>query len=186
MGEHTNTVTPEVFWVVDSDLRYEMFVGEAVEHMEVGQNEIVGKNLLDFYDEDDLVIVLHRRALSGKFGMRYETDWAGRTYFARLSPIPAGPARTGKIRGVAGMALDVTNSPTAPDRQIRDDLQRATSDIIHVSRIADAFGISADAVRKRFQRGDFPQRKLGGKWVMTRRQLQRLVEGGGDHDTGRE
>lgn len=47
--------------------------------------------------------------------------------------------------------------------------------ILRCDDIAIILQISEDAVRKMFQRGDLPQRKLAGKWVITRGELLRLA-----------
>ena len=50
--------------------------------------------------------------------------------------------------------------------------------ILMVPDLSLMFGVTADAIRKRFQRGDFGRCcKLGRKWVITRRRLLRLTEG---------
>lgn len=50
-------------------------------------------------------------------------------------------------------------------------------EILQVRDLAAIFGVSEDAIRKRFQRGDFGRcAKIGRKWVLTRSRLFALIE----------
>ena len=153
------SVTPEVFWMVDLQLRYKYFVGEALERLGARQNQPVGGSLYDTYEREHPVIIFHKEAFKGRFGIRYSTDWAGFIFQCRLCPVP-GPSGIEHVVGYGVIINDLTGL-VVPDGD----------EVLRVPEIAAMLSISEEAVRKRFQRGLLRGRKEAGKWITTRYEL---------------
>ena len=92
-------------------------------------------------------------ALAGK-ATTFEKERWGRKFFVHMAPILEGE----KVVGAVGLGVRVTDAP----------------EFLRVSDLARALHLSEAAIRKRFQRGVFPQKKVGGHWVMTPEQFAEL------------
>jgi hypothetical protein len=189
MSEDGRNLTPELFWVVDLDLRFKIWSGEAVTVGDKLPGSVIGRTLHHFYTSPDHVVIrMHEEALRGTHGIRYETDYGGQHFQARLSPIRAEgmtnwdgkpwPYRANPhgMVGVIGMALDVSLllGPTRAG-QVATEAPAPPPRVYGVKELAAIFGLSPGAVRKRFARGVFPQYKLAGNWAMTQKTLDDIL-----------
>ncbi len=103
---------PVVFWTTDPELRFTASMGAGRDALGVKSSEIQGMSLFAYFkttDPEFLPIAAHRRALEGE-SVTYEVEWAGRTFQSHVEPQHDAD---GAIRGVVGVAFDVTERKKA-------------------------------------------------------------------------
>ncbi len=119
---------PAVLWSTDTDLRLTSSEGAGLTGLGHRPGQFVGVTLFDFFrttDPEFLPLVAHRKALLGE-SVSFEVDWSGRTYASHCEPL-RNP--DGTIRGVIGIALDITRQKrTERELQKSFSLLRATLD----------------------------------------------------------
>jgi PAS domain S-box-containing protein len=103
---------PAIFWSVDRDLRFTASAGAGLSALSNPAEGVIGMTLFAYFrttDADFEPIAAHRHALEGK-STTYETEWQGRTFQAHVEPFREAD---GSIRGVLGIAFDVTDRKRA-------------------------------------------------------------------------
>lgn len=103
---------PAIFWTVDTDLRFTEAAGAGRKLLAEEDRHLLGVDLFEYFKTTDLEfgpIAAHRRALEGE-SMTYETAWQGRHFQSHVEPLRAAD---GTIRGVVGVAFDVTEREKA-------------------------------------------------------------------------
>lgn len=114
--------TPALLWTTDQNLCFTSGVGAALKGLNLEPNSLTGVSLADFFqssDPDFPPLAAHRRALAGE-SVTYSSDWAGLTYHAHVEPLYDA---AGKIIGVTGVALDVTERRAA-ERRLKESEER--------------------------------------------------------------
>ncbi|MFW6079806.1 MAG: PAS domain S-box protein [Gemmatimonadota bacterium] len=133
---------PAVVWTVDRDLRFTMSRGGALEAIGLGEGEVLGLPLAEFFGTDDPdhpPIAAHRAALDG-LPRGFEYAYRGRTFQAHVEPLRD---EAGEITGVIGVALDVT------DRQEIERALRESEEKFRVLVEAAMDGIFIESVEGR-------------------------------------
>jgi PAS domain S-box-containing protein len=119
---------PAVLWTTDTELRFQESVGAGLAGLDQKPGDQRGVSLFAYFKTTDPnfePIVAHRRALAGE-SVTYPVTWKGRTFDAHVDPL-RGP--DGAIRGVIGVAFDVTEREAVQDELERSvALLRATID----------------------------------------------------------
>jgi PAS domain S-box-containing protein len=119
---------PAILWSTDGALRFTFLMGGSLRGLNQESNQILGLNLYQYFatqDPDFPPIAAHRRALRGEAGV-YEIDWLGRLFASHLEPLRDAH---GAIRGVLGLALDITEGlRSEPEIERSLSLLRATLD----------------------------------------------------------
>jgi hypothetical protein len=98
---------PIVLWAVDLELRFTGSEGGGLASLGVRPGQVIGLSLYEFFNSKDPelpAIAAHRRALEGE-SVRFEQEWAGRSYDVIVSPLRDGE---GRISGAMGLAIDET------------------------------------------------------------------------------
>jgi PAS domain S-box-containing protein len=118
---------PAVLWTTDQDLRFTEGTGAGRAAM--GETDDVrGQSLFAYFkttDPEFPIIAAHRRALAGE-SVTYEAEWKGRTFQSHVEPLRDAD---GTIRGVVGVAFDITDQKIAQTELERSvALLRATID----------------------------------------------------------
>jgi len=109
---------PAVTWMTDTSLTIVTAVGGGLRALQFADDELVGTNFRELYpDPQSPSIVAHEKALVGE-ASGYQTNFRGRTFQSRVEPLRDGQ---GKVIGVAGLSIDVTERVTAEQRL--DDAQ---------------------------------------------------------------
>ena len=102
---------PAVLWTTDQDLRFTEGTGAGRAAM--GETDDVrGQSLFAYFkttDPEFPIIAAHRRALAGE-SVTYEAEWKGRTFQSHVEPLREAD---GTIRGVVGVAFDITGQKKA-------------------------------------------------------------------------
>ncbi len=154
---------PGVFWTTDRDLRFTASMGAGREAIGVPP-DILGMSLFAYFkttDPEFLPIAAHRRALAGE-SVTYEIEWNGRAFQSHVEPQHDAE---GAIRGVVGVAFDVTEHKKAQAELERSvALLKATVDatadgilvvdangkMVHFNRrFVDMWGIPDDVAESR-------------------------------------
>jgi len=102
---------PGVFWTTDGDLRFTASLGAGRKTLGVPP-DILGMSLFAYFkttDPEFPPIAAHRRALAGE-SVTYEVEWNGRAFQAHVEPQRDAE---GSVRGVVGVAFDVTERKAA-------------------------------------------------------------------------
>jgi len=105
---------PAIFWTVDRELRFTEATGAGRRLLEARPATVIGTSLFAYFKTTDPAfepIAAHRRALEGE-STTYETAWQGRTFQAHVEPFREGD---GTIRGVLGIAFDITDRKRAEE-----------------------------------------------------------------------
>ena len=105
---------PAAVWTTDRDFRILSASGAGLAAASLSPQELVGKTIPDFMGGEDIKsepLAAHRAALRGK-PRSYEFELAGRSFAAHLDPLRNAD---GKISGVIGVALDVTEEKRAQE-----------------------------------------------------------------------
>ena len=108
---------PAILWSVDADLRVTLSLGAGLVALGMKPNQTVGQRLADVVQSAPGAHVLqaHKRALAGE-SVSYRDEVLGRCYEAHVEPYRDAE---GRITGVLGIALDVTER-----RRAEEELQR--------------------------------------------------------------
>lgn len=111
---------PAIVWTVDADLRFDSSAGAGLAALGLKPDQTRGMPMTEYFGTTDPAfppIAMHRRALAGE-SVKYDTIWAGRTYRCYMEP-----RRTvdGRINGVIGVALDVTDQKRAEERLVESE-----------------------------------------------------------------
>ena len=119
---------PALLWSTDEELRLNGLTGRSLPVFLDHPEDLVGKSLDEHFptaNQDFPAIDCHRRALKGET-VSYEFERGERSYAAKLDPLRDGG---GKICGVIGVALDITERKQA-EREVEHSLAllRATLD----------------------------------------------------------
>jgi len=112
---------PAVLWSTDLDLRLTSSEGAGLTALGNKPGQFVGVTLFDFFNTKDpefLPLAAHRKALLGQ-SVSFDVEWNGRTYASHCEPL-RNP--DGSIRGVIGIALDITRQ-----KRIEKELQKSFS-----------------------------------------------------------
>jgi two-component system cell cycle sensor histidine kinase/response regulator CckA len=101
---------PGIFWSTDDQLRFTACIGAGMAAVDTRPAQVVSAHLSDFLTPSNpqhmVALEGHRRALLGE-GCTYEVEYRGRFFRSHVEPLRAAD---GGIRGVLGMALDITES----------------------------------------------------------------------------
>jgi len=111
---------PAVIWTTDRGLRFTSSFGRALEDLGLRPGELVGLSLSDYFqttDPDYPLIAAHRRALEGERAALW-FPWNERIFQAHLEPLPGGGRQ---IRGVLGLAVDVTEQECAERERLASE-----------------------------------------------------------------
>lgn len=98
---------PAVLWSTDRELRITSSMGAGLGSMGQRPGQFVGITLFEYFrtkDPEFLPLVAHRKALLGE-SVSFEIEWSGRTFASHVEPLRGSD---GGIRGVIGVALDIT------------------------------------------------------------------------------
>lgn len=101
---------PAVLWTTDQDLHLTEGTGAGLAAM--GETDIRGLSLFAYFkttDPEFPPIAAHRRALNGE-SVAYEVEWKSRAFQAHVEPLRDSD---GAIRGVVGVAFDITERKSA-------------------------------------------------------------------------
>ena len=125
---------PAVLWTTDPSLRFIESVGAGLARLDQKPGDNRGTSLFAYFrttDPEFEPIAAHRRALEGE-SVTYEVTWKGRTFDAHVDPMRDPD---GTIRGVIGVAFDVTERKRA-----QEELQRSVA-LLNATVDATADGI---------------------------------------------
>ncbi len=114
---------PAVLWTTDTELRITSSSGAGLMGLGLKSDDLLGRTLFEYYGTQDREfppIATHLRALEGKAGS-YEIERVGRYLQTHVEPLLDGE---GRVVGVVGAALDVTES-----RKVQDELRQAHEDL---------------------------------------------------------
>ncbi len=123
---------PVVMWTTDVELRFTWATGAVLEAVEPDPTALRGRSVEDLFsgEGDTSPAAMHRLALTGR-SAHFELNWMSRWFDVRLEPM-RDPA--GAIRGVIGIALDITERRRAEEAlRLSEErfvlLGRATTDL---------------------------------------------------------
>ncbi len=103
---------PAILWTTDTESRLTSVMGAGLQRTGLPEREAGGLPLSWAFEQkgpEHPVFDAHRRALAGE-PVAYEAEWRGRVYESRVQPLLD---RHGRISGVVGVALDVTEREQA-------------------------------------------------------------------------
>ena len=112
---------PAILWTSNTILEITSAMGAGL--ASVGLREPVGMTVLEFFrtqDPDYPPVAAHRKALAGE-SVAYDTVWKDRRFESHVQPLRDGE---GKIQGVIGVALDITERDRLTD-QLRQSQKMA-------------------------------------------------------------
>src|SRR5262249_41921399 len=101
-----------IVWTTDPELRFTSGLGAGLAVLGVRPDDAVGLSLYDYFQSTDPnfpPFAAHRRALQGE-NVTYEIAWGGRTWRPHGEPLRDVQ---GKVVGVIGVGLDITDRVTA-------------------------------------------------------------------------
>jgi two-component system cell cycle sensor histidine kinase/response regulator CckA len=104
---------PAVLWTADEELRFTSSVGAGLVALGLEPGQVVGTSVAAFVGDDERVVGLHRRALAGE-SVSFDLDFGGRTFMTRVEPLQ--DSSSSAVKGVVGIALDVTEEKRAAAR----------------------------------------------------------------------
>jgi PAS domain S-box-containing protein len=125
---------PAVLWTTDCELQFQENVGAGLAKLEQKPGDVRGMSLFAYFrttDPEFEPIAAHRRALRGE-SVTYEATWKGRTFDSHVEPLRDAD---GTIRGVVGVAFDVTERKRA-----QEELERSVA-LLNATIDATADGI---------------------------------------------
>ena len=139
---------PAVIWSTDVDLRITSSAGDAIGWRALGNGDVVGRSLLEYFATDDpacLPVAAHRRALEAE-PVDFEVEWLGRRFHARVEP-SRGP--DGKVTGTMGVAFDVTERRAAEERTRLAALYDEVTELPNRALFLDRLGHALERARRR-------------------------------------
>ncbi len=106
---------PGTFWAVDRDLRYTFSQGAGLALLGLEPDQVLGMTLYEYFgtsDQSHPAISQHLLALAGET-VTYDYTFRGATFHTTLTPLydPEG-----KIKGVSGLAMDITDQRKMEDK----------------------------------------------------------------------
>jgi PAS domain S-box-containing protein len=121
---------PTVVWTLDRDLRFTSSLGAGLAGLNLAPNQVVGMTLVEYLQTDDLSyrpLAAHHQGLQGE-SASFPYDGQGHTFDCHVEPLTDD---TGRIVGVVGVALDVTERQRAKEalqeaNELLQSLIRAT------------------------------------------------------------
>jgi hypothetical protein len=121
---------PALVWTLDRDLRFTSTDGAGLAGINSRPNQSVGMSLYEYCRTDDpefRPIAAARRALRGE-AVYYDMEWSGRAFQSHVEPFLDSQ---GRISGVIGIALDITDRKAAEHEreQLISQLQEALASI---------------------------------------------------------
>lgn len=134
---------PAAVWLVDSNLRFTVSLGQALAELGLQTAEVVGRSLYEFFSTSDPAfppVAAHRRALGGE-SQAYEWSWGDRVFDVILEPWLDA---SGAVRGVVGLAVERTERepsecvPLAADLRYRSLFENA-HDAVFILDLAGNF-----------------------------------------------
>jgi PAS domain S-box-containing protein len=106
---------PAVLWTTDTELRFTSSLGMGLSTLGLQSNQVVGLTLYDYFQTtkpEFFPIAAHLRALQGE-SVNYELHWQARTFDSQVEALRDAE---GKLLGVIGIALDVTERKRAEEQ----------------------------------------------------------------------
>lgn len=113
---------PAVLWTLGRDLRVTSSVGTGLKRLGLGNKEVIGMTLEEFFDNDDSLyepLAYQRRALEGH-SASFDLPWRSRLYQAHVEPLRSP---LGEIVGCIGIALDITARQRAEDALFQEKVR---------------------------------------------------------------
>jgi len=105
---------PAVLWTTDRELRFVESMGAGLPALGQVPGDVIGQSLFAYFkttDPEFPPIAAHRKALSGE-SVTYEATWKGRSFQSHVEPFRDAE---GTIRGVIGVAFDITERKNAEE-----------------------------------------------------------------------
>lgn len=115
---------PGILWEIDTDLRFISFQGKKLEDLYLKQDKVVGKTLYEFFMTDNqefLPIKKHILALRGK-SQKYDLIYRSLIFESFISPLYD---INNNVKGVIGIAIDVTEKRKYEEHYIKDNNLRS-------------------------------------------------------------
>ena len=106
-------------WSTDRDLRITSCRSGQGQALQPAAADLVGHPLPECLSGNVGALEAHTRALDGET-VEYESDWLGRSFYARVEPLTD---ETGVVVGTVGAAIDVTEVKRAQDELLRSTLR---------------------------------------------------------------
>jgi PAS domain S-box-containing protein len=109
---------PAMVWTVNRSYEFTSSTGDALKHLNLNQNDIVGMTLSDFFQTDDPdfpPLRYHQQALKGQ-QVTYEQHLKGRYYKCTVEPLKDVD---NQIIGAIGIGLDITE-----DKRTQEQLKK--------------------------------------------------------------
>lgn len=128
---------PAILWTTDIQLRMNYITGTGLEAFHADQEELIGRTPIELLGDGEngqRALLYHQRALQGESG-HYELPVFDHVLQVHVQPVHD---RQGKIVGVVGVSLDVTQLVNAQKsiRQMEDELTH----VARISVIAEMIG----------------------------------------------
>ena len=139
---------PAIIWSTDVDLKITSTVGDALGWRALGDGDVVGRSLLEYFATDDpacLPVAAHRRALEAE-PVEFEVEWLGRCFQAHVEPT-RGP--DGEVTGTIGVAFDVTDRRAAEERARQAALHDPVTQLANRALFLDRLGHALERARRR-------------------------------------
>lgn len=157
---------PAILWVTDRDLRYTSSVGQGLRLLGLRPNEVVGTSLDEYFSSIDaydggVSVRAHQNALKG-ISSSYEAQRKGYWFECHVEPLHDV---RGRIVGVIGLAVDVTERKRAERRQrlMMDELDHRVK-----NTLASVVSIAEQTLSSSTSLGDFRHSFLGRVIAMAR------------------
>ncbi len=112
---------PAVLWTTDTELRFTSSLGMGLPALGLQPNQVTGMTLYDYFQTNApefFPIAAHFRALKGE-SIAYELHWQARTFDCQVEALRD---TEGKLLGVIGIALDITERKRA-EEQVKASLK---------------------------------------------------------------
>jgi PAS domain S-box-containing protein len=119
---------PAVLWTADANLQIVSAMGAGLAALGFHGREAVGLSVSDFFftkDREAPPIAAHRKALEGQ-AVAYEVSWKDRKFESHVQPLRDSE---GKIQGVIGVALDVTERERLTDQLRQSQKMQAVGEL---------------------------------------------------------
>ena len=113
---------PAVIWTADTELRFTASFGRGLAGLGLAPGQVLGQSLFDYFGTADPAfppIAAHLAALRGQ-SQQYEFAWRDRLFQVYLEPLRQ---TDGTIRGVLGLAVDITERYQAEQARLASEQQ---------------------------------------------------------------